>query len=203
MSRRPTVRAKQRKNPHPPAALPDSMDRRAAASPATPPAEVGALPGVVAVDFPRTPRGVGASPARVFPVAAVLVGPGKVVLAALVQNLIRLAVAAPLAASPAVRPEALVSAVHSPKLLRKRKSPNPAQQEQGRLRQLESLGWELLALSLAKQESRPAVPSVLLPQNPGTAGMFPRHLPRPHQGRGVPARHSRNHAGPPERTSPR
>ena len=36
----------------------------------------------------------------------------------------------------------------------------------------------------------------------GTAGMRPRYLPHPHQGRRAPARHSRNSAGSPGRTGP-
>ena len=159
-------RAKQRKNPHPPAALPDSTDRGAAVLPAANPAEAVALPEAGVAASPRTPRG-----------------------------------ATVLAADPATHPKALVSVAHSPKLLRKRKYPSPVQQESERLRQLESLGWELPALSLAQQESHPAVPSGLLSQNPGTAGMRPRPLPHPCQGRKTPARYSRNSAGPPEGTS--
>ena len=233
MSRLPTVRAKKRKNPLLPADSLAFTVRRAAALPAAHPAEAMALPGAgeavsprtsrgeaaspvrvlpVAADFPRTPRGVVASPARVLPVAAdfprtpqgVAALPARVLLAAevlvvalailtaalaaLVQKRIRLAVAARSGEGPAAHPKALVSVAHSPKPLRKRKYPSPVQQEPGRHRQ---------------QESRPAAHSVLPFLNPGTVGMCPRYLPRPHQGHRVPVRYSRNSAGALGRTGPR
>ena len=248
MSRLPTVRAKQRKNPLLPVDSLAFTVRRVAALPAAHPAEVMASPGVgaavssrtsrgaaasparvlpVAADFPRTPRGEEASPARVLPVAAdfprtpqgVAALPAKVLLAAevlvvalailtaalaaLVQKRIPLAVAARSGEGPAAHPEALVSAVHSPKPLRKWKSLSPVQQEPGRRQQVESLGWELPALNPAQQEWGPAAHSVLLPQNPGTAGICPRQPLRPHQGCRAPARYSRNSAGSPGRTGPR
>ena len=248
MSRCPTVRAKQRKNPLLPVDSLAFTVRRVAALPAAHPAEVMASPGVgaavssrtsrgaaasparvlpVAADFPRTPRGEAASPARVLPVAAdfprtpqgVAALPARVLLAAevlvvalailtaalaaLVQKRIPLAVAARSGEGPAAHPEALVSAVHSPKPLRKWKSLSPVQQEPGRRQQVESLGWELPALNPAQQEWGPAAHSVLLPQNPGTAGICPRQPLRPHQGCRAPARYSRNSAGSPGRTGPR
>ena len=194
MSRRPTVRAKQRKNPLLPADSLAFTVRRAAALPAAPPAEAEASPArvlPVAADFPRTPRETAVSPARVLLAAEVLVVALAILtaaLAALVQKQIHLAVAARSGEGPAAHPEALVSAVHSPKPLRKRKYPSPVQQEPGRRRQ---------------QESRPAAHSVLPFLNPGTVGMRPRYLSRPHQGRRAPARHSRNSAGAPGRTGTR
>ena len=227
MSRLPTVRAKKRKNPLLPADSLAFTVRRAAALPAAHPAEAMALPGAGEAVSPRTPRGEAASPARVLPVAAdfprtpqgVAALPARVLLAAevlvvalailtaalaaLVQKRIRLAVAARSGEGPAAHPEALVSAVHSPKPLRKWKSLSPVQQEPGRRQQVESLGWELPALNPAQQEWGPAAHSVLLPQNPGTAGICPHYLPRPHQGRRGPVRYSRNSAGAPGRTGPR
>ena len=187
MSRCPTVRAKQRKNPLLPVDSLAFTVRRAAALPAAHPAEAMALPGAGEAVSPRTSRGEAASPVRVLPVAADFPRTPRGE-----------------AASPArVLPEAVALVVHSPKPLRKRKYPSPVQQEPGRRRQLESLGWELLALSLAQQESRPAAHSVLPFLNPGTVGMCPRYLPRPHQGHRVPVRYSRNSAGALGRTGPR
>ncbi len=143
MSRCPTVRAKQRKNPLLPVDSLAFTVRRVAALPAAHPAEVMASPGVgaavssrtprgeaasparvlpVAADFPRTPQGVAALPARVLLAAEVLVVALAILtaaLAALVQKRIPLAVAARSGEGPAAHPEALVSAVHSPKPLRK------------------------------------------------------------------------------------
>ena len=170
MSRLPTVRAKQRKNPLLPVDSLAFTVRRAAALPAAHPAEAMALPGAGEAVSPRTSRGTAASPVRVLPVAADFPRTPRGE-----------------AASPArVLPEAVALVVHSPKPLRKRKYPSPVQQEPRRRRQL---------------ESRPAAHSVLLPRNPSTAGMCPHYLPRPHQGRRVPVRYSRNSAGPARRTS--
>ena len=149
---------------------------------------------VAAVASARVPEAVAL-------VAVLVLPPKAAALAALVQKRIRLAVAARSGEGPAAHPEALVSAVHSPKPLRKWKSLSPVQQEPGRRQQVESLGWELPALNPAQQEWGPAAHSVLLPRNPSTAGMCPHYLPRPHQGHRVPVRYSRNSAGPPRRTS--
>lgn len=70
MSRLPTVRAKQRKNPLLPVDSLAFTVRRAAALPAAHPAEAMALLGAGVAVSPRTPRGEAASPARVLPVAA-------------------------------------------------------------------------------------------------------------------------------------
>ncbi len=129
MSRLPTVRAKKRKNPLLPVDSLAFTVRRVAALPAAHPAEVMASPGVGAADFPRTPRGEAASPARVLPVAAdfprtpqgVAALPARVLLAAevlvvalailtaalaaLVQKRIPLAVAARSGEGPAAHPE--------------------------------------------------------------------------------------------------
>lgn len=130
-------------------------------------------------------------------VAALAAVSAAVVLAAQGRNKIRLVAAARSEASPAVRPGEPASAVHPPKSHRKRKSPNPAQQEQESPLLPESLGLVRPVLSSAWQEWGHEVPSGPLFPHPGTAGISRRLLPYPHLERRGPVRYSRNRAKPP------
>lgn len=229
MSHRPTVRASQRKRLLPPADLPDSMARRAAALLAAPLAVAVVLTrAMVAVS--AVVSKVAASPARAFPVAVVL--PGAVAVASAVVS--RAAVspakvfpvaAALLAASPAVQPTALALAAVSPRRAAvHRKALSPAAQPRAAgLAALERSPYLVVAalsaaspavhspkilktrkyLNPAQQEWGLAAPSGPRLLNPGPAGTRLRHQLRPHRGHRVPDRHSRNAAGFPGRTGPR
>ena len=125
-----------------------------------------------------------------------------VVLAAQGRNKIHPVAAARLEAVPVVLLGEPASAVHPPKSRRKRKSPNPAQQEQESPLLPESLGLVRPVLSPAWQEWGHEVPSGPPFLYPGTAGIARRLLPYPHLERRGPVRYSRNRARPPGRASP-
>ena len=138
------------------------------------------------------------------PGAAVLAAvPVGVVSAAQVRKQIRLVAAGLSGDAPAVQPEGAALVVHLPESRKKRKCLRPAPQEQGRPHPLADLGSGQPAPSPAQQEWAPAVPSGLPCLNLGTAGISPRPRSRLRLGHKLPARHSRNSAGPPGRTGPR
>lgn len=138
------------------------------------------------------------------PGAAVLAAaPVGVVSAAQVRKQIRLVAAGLSGDAPAVQPEGAALVVHLPESRKKRKCLRPAPQEQGRPHPLADLGSGQPAPSPAQQEWAPAVPSGLPCLNLGTAGISPRPRSRLRLGHRLPARHSRNSAGPPGETNPR
>lgn len=136
------------------------------------------------------------------PGAAVLAAvPVGVVSAAQVRKQIRLVAAGLSGDAPAVQPERAALVVHLPESRKKRKCLRPAPQEQGRPHPLADLGSGQPAPSPAQQEWAPAAPSGLPPLNPSTAGIARRLQLCLRLERRAPARHSRNTARFPGRTS--